>query len=82
MRIRKQPLGDKNISGAKIEARRREIGMKQGELLASVQRQGISLNASGLSKIEGQLRTVNDYELKVFADVLHVSVNYLLGIED
>ena len=81
MRIRKQPLGDKNITGAKIEARRREIGMKQGELLAAVKSGGVSLNSSGLSKIEGQLRTVNDYELKAFAKALNVSVDYLLDIE-
>ena len=82
MRIRKQALGDKNIVGAKIEQRRKELEMKQFELLAALNAKGIELNASGLSKIEGQIRSVNDYELKAFAEVLKISVNDLLGIEN
>ena len=39
------------------------------------------MNASGLSKIEGQIRHVNDYELVAFADILGVSVDWLLGLE-
>ena len=63
MRIRKQALGNRNIVGAKIEARRKELGMKQVDLLAQLQVKGIELTASGLSKLEGQLRSVNDYEV-------------------
>ena len=81
MRIRKQALGDRNIVGAKIEARRKAINMKQKDLLTQLQIKGIDLNASGLSKLEGQLRGVADYELKAIAEVLGVSVNWLLSIE-
>lgn len=80
MRIRKQPIGNKNIAGVKIEARRKEIDMKQCDLLKKLNSKGIEINASGLSKIEGQLRSINDYELKAFSQALGVSVNYLLGI--
>ena len=81
MRIRKQALGDRNICGARIEQRRKAIGMKQKDLLTQLQIKGIDLNASGLSKLEGQLRSVSDFELKALADVLGVSVNWLLGLE-
>ena len=81
MRIRKQILGSKNIIGAKVEEQRKIIGMKQKDLLAQLQIKGIDLNASGLSKLEGQLRGVADYELKAIAEVLGVSVNWLLSIE-
>lgn len=81
MRIRKQTLGSKNIVGAKVEEQRKIIGMKQKDLLAQLQIKGIDLNASGLSKLEGQLRGVADYELKAIAEVLGVSVNWLLSIE-
>ncbi len=81
MRIRKQEIGDKNIIGQKVEARRKEIGMKQRDLLTQLQIKGIEINASGLSKIEGQLRTVNDYELKAIAEVIGMSVNDLLDIK-
>lgn len=82
MRIRKQPLGDRNICGERVEARRREIGMKQKDLLTQLQIRGIDLNASGLSKLEGQLRSVNDTELIALSDVLNVSVDWLLGLKD
>ena len=81
MRIRKQVLGTKNIVGAKVEEQRKLIGMKQKDLLAQLQIKGIDLNAAGLSKLEGQLRGVADYELKAIAEVLGVSVNWLLSIE-
>lgn len=81
MRIRKQEIGDKNIIGQKVEARRKEIGMKQRDLLTQLQIKGIEINASGLSKIEGQLRTVNDYELKAIAEVIGMSLNELLDVK-
>ena len=82
MRTREQKLGAKNIVGAKVEQQRKSIGMKQKDLLAQLQVRGIDLNASGLSKLEGQIRGVSDYELKALAEVLGVSVNWLLGIDD
>ena len=81
MRIRKQPLGDRNICGERVEARRREIGMKQKDLPTQLQIRGIDLNASGLSKLEGQLRSVNDTELIALSEVLNVSVDWLLGLK-
>ena len=82
MRIRKQALGDRNIVGAKVEARRKEINMKQKDLLTQLQIRGVELTASGLSKLEGQIRSVCDYELVAIADVLGVSINWLVGKED
>ncbi|MCR5041654.1 MAG: XRE family transcriptional regulator [Clostridia bacterium] len=82
MRTRKQPLGTRNIVGARIEERRKEIGMKQKDLLIQLQIRDIDLNASGLSKLEGQIRNVLDYELVAIAEVLDVSVGWLLGIEE
>ena len=82
MRIRKQALGDMNIIGAKVEQQRKAIGMKQKDLLAQLQIRGIDLNASGLSKLEGQLRGVTDYELKAIAESLNVSLEWLLGCEE
>ncbi len=81
MRTRKQALGDMNIIGEKVEKQRKAIGMKQKDLLAQLQVSGIDLNSSGLSKLEGQLRGVTDYELKAIAQALDVSVDWLLGIE-
>ena len=77
MRIRKQALGDRNIVGAKIEQKRKSMGMKQKDLLTQLQIKGIDLNAAGLSKLEGQLRYVT--ELKAISEVLGMSYEELLG---
>ncbi|MCL2105488.1 MAG: XRE family transcriptional regulator [Oscillospiraceae bacterium] len=82
MRTRQQALGNRNIVGARIEQRRKELHMKQKDLLTQLQIKGVDLNASGLSKLEGQYRFVSDIELKYLAQVLEVSVNWLLDEED
>lgn len=82
MRTRKQEIGGKNIVGLRVEQRRKALGMKQKDLLAQLQIKGIELNASGLSKLEGQIRGVNDYELKALAEILEIPVDWLLGIEN
>ena len=82
MRIRKQPLGDRNLVGERVGKRRKEINMKQIELLTQLREKGVEFNASGLSKLEGQIRSVNDYELIALSEILGVSVNWLLGLED
>ena len=81
MRLRKQELGDRNLVGNRVELVRKQKGMKQKELLAQLQVNGVDMNASGLSKLEGQLRGVADYELKAIAESLNVSLEWLLGCE-
>ncbi len=82
MRVRKQAVGDRNVVGQRIEEKRKSIGMKQKDLLTQLQIEGIDLNASGLSKLEGQIRSVTDKELIVIAKTLDVSVLWLLGLTD
>ena len=82
MRLRKQELGNRNLIGARVEAARKKAGMKQKELLAQLQVNGIDMNASGLSKLEGQIRYVTDFELLALARILDVSIEELLGVEE
>ena len=65
-----------------MRIRKQPLGMKQKDLLTQLQIRGIDLNASGLSKLEGQLRSVNDTELIALSEVLNVSVDWLLGLKD
>ena len=81
MRIRKKELGNSNIVGARIEKRRKELGMSQKDLLAKLQVMEIDLNSSGLSKIEGQIRGVSDFELVAFSKILDLTLNQLVGLE-
>ena len=79
MRLRKQALGNRNLVGARVEQARKELGMKQKELLAQLQVNGVDMNASALSKLVRQLRCVNDFALVVHVNILSVSVEWLLG---
>lgn len=78
MKPRKQELGHKNIIGYKITQLRKEKNIKQKELLARLQTNGIDISPSALSKLEGQVRPVTDYELKVLADIFSISADELL----
>ena len=79
MRVRKQTLGNRNIVGSRVEEIRKRKGIKQKELLAQLQVRGVDMNASGRSKLEGQIRYVTDIELLALADILEVSLDYLVG---
>lgn len=81
MRVRRHPIGDRNIVGARVQSIRKSIGMKQKDLLAQLQVHGIDMNATGLSKLEGQFRHVTDFELVALTDILGVSFETLLGLD-
>lgn len=82
MRRRDAVLGTKNLIGARVEGKRKELGWKQKELLAKLQINGLELNASALSKLEGQIRSVTDLELLIIAETLEVSILWLLTGEE
>ena len=67
--------------GKKIEALRNEKKIKQKDFISKMQTMGCDINPTSYSKLEGQIRSINDYELIALSDVLGVSVNWLLGIE-
>lgn len=65
--------------GARVTQARLRQKMKQVELLAKLQVAGIEISVPALSLLEGQKRPVSDKELIALADVLGVSVDWLLG---
>lgn len=79
MKTRKLALGDKNIIGARVTEARLAQNMRQNELLAKLQVAGVDLSTPALSLLEGQKRPVSDIELNALANVLNVSVDWLLG---
>ncbi len=81
MKTRKLALGDRNLVGARVTQARLAMGMKQVALLAKLQLAGVDLSVPALSLLEGQKRPVTDIELAALADILHVSVDWLLGRE-
>lgn len=81
MKPRKLALGNRNLVGARVTEARKALGMKQHELLAKLQVEGVEISTPALSLLEGQKRPVSDIELNALSEVLHVSVNWLLGKE-
>lgn len=79
MKSRKLELGTRNIVGARVTQARLSKGMKQKDLLAKLQTAGTEISTPALSLLEGQKRPVSDLELNALADILEVSVDWLLG---
>lgn len=73
-------MSHRNLVGPRVrEARIRHVPrLTQAELAAKLQVVGFEIERAGVSKIESQLREVNDRELVALAKVLNVSVSSLL----
>lgn len=74
--------GKKSLCGDRIRIERLKKRMTQMELAAKIQLQGITLERDSISRIEIGTRFVTDYELKLFAKVLNVTVDDLLEEDD
>jgi transcriptional regulator with XRE-family HTH domain len=81
LKKRQLPLGDRNLIGARVTEAREMLGLKQVELLTKLQTAGIDMSIPALSLLEGQKRPVTDLELNALADILNVTVDWLLGRE-
>lgn len=77
----RQTLGSHNIVGEKVEQVRQRMGLKQHELMARLQNEGMDIDESGMSRLEGQKRAVQDFELPILCKVLGVSVMWLLEMD-
>lgn len=71
--------GEKNISGDRIHQARTAKRLSQADLAAQMQVNGVTIEREAISKIETGDRFVTDYELMVFARVLDVSIEWLIG---
>lgn len=73
--------GKKNICGERLRQARVIQRLRQEDLAVKVQTQGVNMERDSISRIEIGTRFVSDFELKIFAKVLGVSVDWLLGDE-
>ena len=71
--------GTKNIVGVKVMKIRTERGIKQKDFLAQLQVLGMDISATSLSRLEGQYRLVQDFEVIFLAKALGVTTKDLLG---
>ena len=72
---------DKNLIGQRLRLARlmKKPVVRQKDLLARLEVNGLHLSDSAISKIESGSRSVNDFELLAFAEALNVRVLWLLG---
>lgn len=73
--------GKKNISGERIRETRIKMHLSQKALAVRLKLEGVELERDCISRIEIGTRFVADYEIKMIAKTLNVSVLWLLGIE-
>lgn len=72
--------GKKNISGVRIKTARVRKRLSQSDLAAKMQVEGVIIERDSISRTEIGARFIPDYELPVYAKVLSVSVEWLLGV--
>lgn len=70
--------GKKNLCGDRIREARQRARMSQSDLAAKIQVAGVTIERDSISRIEIGTRFVADYELKIFARVLNVTLEWLL----
>lgn len=74
--------GKKNIVGSRIKEARRQLKLSQQDLAAKMQVEGVIIERDSISRIEIGTRFIPDYEIPLFAKLLHVSADWLLGLTD
>lgn len=77
MKLRKQGYGSVNLVGKNIERIRKQQGIKQKDFISRIQAEGLDINPSSYSKLEGQVRQATDRELFVIAKLLRVTIDAL-----
>lgn len=74
--------GKKNLSGPRIREARVAKRLSQADLAAKMQVEGVIIERDSISRVEIGTRFIPDYELPVYAKVLDISVEWLLGMDD
>lgn len=71
--------GKKNLCGDRIREARARVKMSQSNLAAQLQVRGIILERDSISRMEIGTRFVTDYELKNIAEILGVTMDWLVN---
>ena len=79
MKPRSGEPGTKNIVGSKVVKIRREREIKQKDFLAQLHVLGLDISATSLSRLEGQYRLVQDFEVLILSKALGVTTDELLN---
>ncbi len=67
----------KNIVGLRVRKARKALNITQMELAARLQLLDITIDRSGIAKLEGGSRPVSDIEVAAISGILKVSILWL-----
>ena len=81
MKIRNQDYGNSNMIGKQVYMLRTQRNIKQKDFIAQLQADGLDINPSSYSKLEGQIRVATDKEVFHIARVLGVEMEALFAEE-
>ncbi|MCM1306104.1 MAG: helix-turn-helix domain-containing protein [Bacteroides sp.] len=70
-------LGTANLVGANIEKLRKARKISQKDFIAKIQVEGVDINPTSYSKLEGQTRIATDKEIFAIAKILNISIDNL-----
>ena len=70
-----------NVVGPKLKSLRNDKNISQAEFSKLCKEKGVKRSVATISKIENQLRSVYDYEVQIFADVLGIPIDELYALE-
>ncbi|MCD7872375.1 MAG: helix-turn-helix domain-containing protein, partial [Clostridiales bacterium] len=69
--------GNANMVGKNIEKIRIKQGIKQKDFIAKMQINGVAINPTSYSKLEGQIRAATDKEIYIISKLLNVDIKEL-----
>ena len=79
--LNKNGCGVLNVVGPKLKNLRNDKNISQTEFSRLCKEKGVKRSVATISKIENQLRSVYDYEVQIFADVLGIPIDELYSLE-
>lgn len=77
MKTRSKAYGNANVVGKCVERIRLSKKIKQSDFIAKLQSEGLDINPTSYSKLEGQSRQANDLEIYYIAKILNVPISTL-----
>ena len=63
--------------GKRVESLRKSQGIKQKDFIARLQVEGLDINPTSYSKLEGQVRIATDKEVYIISKVLQIDMKEL-----
>lgn len=76
------PMGEKNLTGARLKELRAKAGLSQRDLARQLQLIGVDMDKNVITRIETNKRYVTDLELRALSQIFKVSYQYLIDGEE